>query len=79
MLVGSGAVEDDFLVFRESTDPRFKVVQGNGPLQAHGPESFIAVIGADEEAITGFHSWINFFRGNAQIYCHEWLPSSSLN
>jgi hypothetical protein len=66
MFIISGAVEDNFLVLGNSTDPRFEVVQGNGPLQAHGPESFIAVIGAHQEAIPGFDPGINFLRGNTQ-------------
>jgi hypothetical protein len=66
ILIGSGAVEDDFLILGKLAKPGLKVVQGNGSLQAHAPTGLFAVIGAHQETLTSLHPGVNLFWRNTQ-------------
>jgi hypothetical protein len=52
VLVGSGAIEDDFLVFGKSAHLALEILKGNGSLQTHAPTSFLAVISTYQKTIT---------------------------
>jgi hypothetical protein len=70
VLVVSGTIEDDFLVFGELADSSREFVQRNAAFQLHAPTGLVAVIGTHQEAGAGFHPGINFFRGNTRNFCH---------
>jgi hypothetical protein len=76
MLIVSGAIEDDLLVFGELADSSREFVQRNGAFQLHTPKGFFAIIGTHQDAGAGFHSGINLFRRNAQNCIHITAPFS---
>jgi hypothetical protein len=52
-IIGSGAIKDDFLIFRQSGKSRFELNQRDGALQLHPPAGLFILVGADQLGFPG--------------------------
>jgi hypothetical protein len=59
VLIGSGAVEDDFPVLRERRETLPKLAEGDGHIEPHFLECGLIVMAADEDRLAGLYVLIS--------------------
>jgi hypothetical protein len=63
--LGSGTVEDDFLVLIQFLKFFFQLLQMDGTFQMHFAALFFVIVSADENGLAVLHLGSGFFRGDA--------------